>query len=164
MTKFRFGAMLLAIGSLVVMTASIASAADPRGNNGTVKVDGVEVDRRANANEPHVGCDFSVEWYGFDENAVSTVTFETQAPTGTRVLLNDVVQLDGDDSSGGGSPEGWDGAASYRLSFDPSQDSLQPNQGYHISMTITTTGASGSDVKHKTFWVTGCDGGEGGEA
>lgn len=164
MRRVRFGAMLLAIGYLLVATTSIASAADPGGNNGTVKVEGVEVDKQANANEPLVGCDFSVEWYGFDANAVSTVTFETQAPTGKRVLLNDVVQLDGDDSSGGGSPEGWDGSASYRLPFDPSVDSLQPNQGYHVSLTIDTTGAQGSDVKHKTFWVTGCGGGEGGES
>ena len=36
------------------------------GNNGTVKIDGVEFDEHRN-NEPHVGCiRFEVDWYGFE--------------------------------------------------------------------------------------------------
>ena len=150
------GAVLVALG-LVVATGPMALAANPPGNNGTVKVDGTDVNKQSNANEPHVGCDFSLEWYGFDANAVSAVTFETQPPTGSRVLLNGVVQLDGDDNSGGGSPAGLDGVAFYHLQFDPTLDHLQPNQGYHVYLTVNTTGSQGSDVKHKVFWVTGCE-------
>ena len=40
--------------------------ADPPGNNGTVKVDGVVFDDHPD-NEPHVGCVFQIDWYGFDE-------------------------------------------------------------------------------------------------
>ena len=54
------------------------------GNNGTVKIDGVEFDTHPD-NEPHVGCVFQVDWYGFDEGDLfSHVTFEVHPPTGKR--------------------------------------------------------------------------------
>src|SRR5207249_3184052 len=39
--------------------------------------------------------------------------------------------------------------------YDP-----QPQQGYHVKLTINTDGAQGADVKHKVFWVDGCEGEE----
>ncbi len=147
-------AIALATISLLVAAGS-GAAVNPPGNNGTVKVDGEDIDGQPNRNEPHVGCDFSIEWYGFDADAVSTVTFETQPPTGNRLLLTDTVPLDGDDNTGGGSPEGLDGVAYYYLDFND-QDYLHPQQGYHVYLTVNTTGSQGSDVKHKVFWVTDC--------
>ena len=62
----------------------LKGANDPGGNNGTVKIveDG-DFDAPPN-NDPHVGCTFTVEWYGFDQGAdiVSKVTFER--PTRSR--------------------------------------------------------------------------------
>jgi hypothetical protein len=158
MRRIRLAAVVLAGMSLFVATATAALAVNPPGNNGTVKVDGIDVDNQQNANEPHVGCDFSIEWYGFDANAVSMVTFESQPPTSNRPLLTESnIQLDGDDNSGGGSPAGLDGVRYYQLQFDPSLDYLHPQQGYHVYLTVNTTGSQGSDVKHKVFWVTGCE-------
>jgi hypothetical protein len=155
MRKVRiFAAAALAAVSLMV-TAASGFAVNPPGNNGTVKVDGEDIDGQPNRNEPHVGCDFSIEWYGFDADAVSTVTFETQPPTGNRLLLTDTVQLDGDDNTGGGSPAGLDGVAYYYLDFN-NQDYMHPQQGYHVYLTVNTTGSQGADVKHKVFWVTDC--------
>ena len=152
---------LIAIASTFAMSGTAASAVNPPGNNGTVKVDSLTIDGQPNANEPHVGCLFDIEWYGFDANAVSQVTFETQPPTGSRILKQDTVLLDGDDASGGGSPAGLDADVQYKLQFN-SSDYLQPQQGYHVYLTINTTGSSGSDVKHKVFWVTDCIYGGGG--
>jgi hypothetical protein len=98
-----------------------------------------------------------VEWYGFDANAVSSVKFEAQPPTGWRTLKTDTVNLDGDDASGGGSPAGLDGVAFYTLDFDPVLDSYHPQQGFHVKLTVNTTGSIGSDTKYKVFWVQGCD-------
>ena len=154
--RTRYVALSLAATMLGAIGGASTAGAAP-GNNGTVKVDGVDVMKQMNANEPHVGCDFSVEWYGFDANAISKVTFETQAPTSTHLLITDTVALDGDDASGGGSPAGFDGQAFYQLDFDPALDYLHPNQGYHVKLTVNTTGSKGSDVKHKVFWVQGCD-------
>jgi hypothetical protein len=33
----------------------------------------------------------------------------------------------------------------------------QPQQGFHVKLTINAEGSQGADVKHKVFWVTGCD-------
>lgn len=154
--RTRLVALVLATAMLGAIGGASSAGAAP-GNNGTVKIDGVDILKQMNANEPHVGCDFSVEWYGFDANAVSEVTFEAQPPTGWRTLLHDTVHLDGDDASGGGSPAGFDGQAFYRLDFDPVLDYMHPKQGFHVKLTVNTTGSIGSDVKHKVFWVQGCD-------
>lgn len=158
MWKKRMTKALIGGACLAIIGSASALAGNPPGNNGTVKVDNVGLAHQENANEPHVGCSFRVEWYGFDANAVSTVTFETHPPTSDRVLLTDVVQLDGDDASGGGSLEGFDGETWYNLAFDPNQDFSHPQQGYHVYLTVETTGSQGADVKHKVFWVTGCYG------
>ena len=50
----------------LVATIPGQASADPPGNNGTVKVDGEEFDDHPD-NEPHVGCIFQIDWYGFDE-------------------------------------------------------------------------------------------------
>ena len=64
--------------------AAPAAFADPPGNNGTIKIDDVVFDNHPN-NEPHVGCVFQVDFYGFDEGDLfANVTFKVQPPTGTR--------------------------------------------------------------------------------
>jgi hypothetical protein len=145
-----------AVAGVLALVGPAAFAGNPPGNNGTVKVDNIDLDGQPNRNEPHVGCQFDLEWYGFDANSVSQVTFETQPPTGSRLLLTDTVQLDGDDNTGGGSPAGLDGVRRYSLNFN-SSDYQHPKQGYHVYLTINTTGSIGADVKHKVFWVQGCN-------
>ena len=157
MSRTRKGlALLVAMTGLLLASAGSSAVAAP-GNNGTVKVDGVDIDNQSNANEPHVGCDFSIEWYGFDAaNTTSYVTFEAQPPTGTRLLLQGSATLDGDDATGGGSPAGWDATQPYTLDFNDG-DYYHPVQGYHVYLTVETPTANGAIVKHKVFWVTGCD-------
>ena len=156
MRKTRLVSLVLATAMLGAIAGSTPAGAAP-GNNGTVKIDGVDILKQDNANEPHVGCDFSVEWYGFDANAISNVKFEAWAPTGSGTLLTDVVHLDGDDASGGGSVAGLDGVAFYQLDFDPALHYYHPQQGYHVKLTVNTTGSIGADTKYKVFWVQGCD-------
>src|SRR5215203_6254160 len=64
--------------------ATPAFAQDPPGNNGTVKIDDVAFDDHPN-NEPHVGCVFQVDFYGYDEgdDLSAHVTFTSQPPTPT---------------------------------------------------------------------------------
>lgn len=131
-----------------------AAMADPPGNNGTVKVDGTDIESVPD-NDPHVGCTFTIDWFNFDAAATSTVTFALQAPTTDGSLSVDgpgTVTLQDDPAGGaGGDP---DGSQAYTLSFDGSP---QPQQGYHVKLTVNTTGSQGSDVKSKVFWVQGCD-------
>jgi hypothetical protein len=139
----------------VLSVTPVVLAGQPAGNNGTIKIDGVEFDQHPD-NEPHVGCNFQVDFYGFDANQPVHLTFMTQPPTGTRLLLEDDQVLDNDDNSGGGSIAGLDGEFEYTLAFD-SSDKLQPNQGFHVKLTIDAPGANGADSKYKVFWVTGCE-------
>jgi hypothetical protein len=142
------------------------ASSDPAGNNGTVKVDddpwlgpnghGGTNPGNGVGNDPHLGCNFQVEWYGFDEGAdiISTVTFEMQAPTQDVVLggYTPTQVFVGGDAAGGGTD--LDGKQTYTLSFDGAP---HPKHGYHVKLTINTPGSIGSDVKHKVFWVEGCE-------
>jgi hypothetical protein len=142
----------------LVATIPGQASADPPGNNGTVKVDGEEFDDHPD-NEPHVGCIFQIDWYGFDEGDLfSDVTFEVHPPTGKpEVILTDEVFIGEDSNSGGGSEAGLDASETYDLTdvlqgFEP-----HPNQGWHVKLTVNNDGSQGADVKHKVFWVSGCE-------
>jgi hypothetical protein len=119
---------------------------DPGGNNGTVKI--VEGDGTA-------PCVVNIAWYGFDEGTdiVSTVEFEMQAPTRTASLSAtgpSQVFVGGDPASGAGTDSGFDGEATYALAIAGEPD---PQQGYHVKVTVHTPRSLGADTKSKVFWV-----------
>ena len=175
----RSGAVVLLALGLVTMLASGAWAGEngngnggakgaveskgkakgkPPGNNGTVKIDGVPL-KGGKGNEPHVACDFNVEFYNFDEgdqaDFMATVTFELQAPTlrdgdkkDGQTLLTDQVYI-GEDPAGGGND--LDASESYSLDFTGIE--AHPKQGYHVKLTVNAPGSQGADKKHKVFWV-----------
>lgn len=133
--------------------------ADPAGNNGTVKIAPLGEMDGIPQNSPHPGCTFQVEWYGFDEgpDIVSTVGFAMQAPTGDVGLGVEgpsQVFVGGDPASGAGTDTGLDGQQSYTLSFDGAP---QPQQGYHVKLTVHTPRSKGNDTKTKVFWVAPCE-------
>jgi hypothetical protein len=153
------GGLALAIVALVVSLLSIGGQAgagpNPPGNNGTIKIDDVVFDDAPN-NEPHVGCTFQVDFYGYDQGDLfADVTFTVHPPTGQAVvLLTDTVFIGEDDNSGGGSEAGLDASETYTLDFTGFEP--HPQQGFHVKLTINADGSQGADVKHKVFWVTGC--------
>jgi hypothetical protein len=80
--------LLLAIAMGLLVAASLAglasAAPNPPGNNGTIKIDDIPFDDLPN-NEPHVGCTFQVDFYGYDEGDLDAqVTFEAHPPRPTR--------------------------------------------------------------------------------
>jgi hypothetical protein len=138
--------------------AGASSASNPPGNNGTIKVDDVPFDDHPD-NEPHVGCVFQVDFYGYDEGDLfADVIFEVHPPTGApEVILTDEVFIGEDDNSGGGSEAGLDASETYDLTallqgFEP-----HPQQGWHVKLTIHADGSQGADTKFKVFWVSGCE-------
>jgi hypothetical protein len=155
-------AMLIAGGLAIPQIAGAATPnpAGPPGNNGTIKVDSQPFDD-APDNQPHVGCVFQVDFYGFDKGDLfAFVTFTAHKPTDPAgvqtVLLKDKVFVGEDDASGGGSEAGLDASRTYTL--DLSSISPQPKQGVHVKLTIhTPAGSIGADPKHKVFWVKGCE-------
>ena len=151
----RTGEAVALAGCLALAGLATPAFADPPGNNGTIKIDDVQFDDHPN-NEPHVGCTFQVDFYGFDKgDLLANVTFKAHPPTGDReVLLTDKVFIGEDDNSGGGSEAGLDASETYTLDFtgiDP-----HPQQGFHVKLTINADGSQGADKKHKVFWIQDC--------
>jgi hypothetical protein len=151
----------LTIAGGISLLGGIAWAApNPAGNNGTVKVDDQPFDDHPN-NEPHVGCTFQVDFYGFDQGDLNAdVTFEAHPPTlrpggGSQVLLHDTVFIGEDDNSGGGSEAGLDASETYTLTFPGITP--HPVQGFHVKLTVHAEGSQGADTKYKVFWVRGCE-------
>ena len=134
-----------------------ADPGGPPGNNGTVKIDGTDFDSHPD-NEPHVGCVFQVDFYGYDQGQLfADVTFEVHPPTGNEVILEDNdIFIGEDDNSGGGSEAGLDASRTYDLTTLLAEFEPHPEQGWHVKLTVNADGSQGADVKHKTFWVTGC--------
>jgi hypothetical protein len=151
-------------GLLVALAGPAGAQEDPAGNNGTVKIDRVPFDDHPN-NEPHVGCEFQVDFYGFDEGDLSaTVTFEAVPPTQSGAtdvppgegdeLLTDEVAI-GQDAAGGGTD--LDASVTYDLTDELAGIEPHPQQGWHVRLTVHAEGSQGADTKHKVFWVSGCE-------
>jgi hypothetical protein len=147
----------LAVAALLALAAPVS--ADPPGNNGTIKVDGVDFTDIHPNNEPHVDCNFQIDFYGFDATPGlnAEVIYELQPPTAAGRTMTvtgpSTVFVGHDDNSGGGSEAGHDASQAYTLAFtgDP-----HPEQGFHVKLTIHAPGSQGADVKHKVFWVAPC--------
>jgi hypothetical protein len=151
-------AVTLMAGLLLLLLGNTAFAApNPPGNNGTVKIHKMPLDSNP-WNQPHVGCPFTVTFFGFDEGDVATVIFTAWAPTGKgALLLTDTVDIGADDNSGGGSPAGFDGEKTYTLDFDGIVP--QEQQGFHVKLNVAVT-SPGSKTpkfnKYKVFWAQPC--------
>jgi hypothetical protein len=149
----------VALAAIVAVGVPAAAQEDPPGNNGTVKVDRVLFDDVPD-NEPHVGCTFQIDWYGFDagDDLFADVTFEAIAPTGqVDPLLTDTVFIGEDDNSGGGSEDGLDASKTYDLTGALADITPHPEQGWHVKLTVHADGSQGADTKFKVFWASGCE-------
>ncbi len=129
-----------------------AAKADPRGNNGTVKIDGEAFDD-GRGNEPHVGCVFQVDFYGFDAGDTATITFTGKAPTGGGLLHSETRTLISDDAAGGGQDR--DATLTYSVSNQLSEllsVTPHPKQGWHVKLAVDVDSAPGG-AKQKVFWI-----------
>jgi LPXTG-motif cell wall-anchored protein len=160
--RAAIGLASMVVGAICLVASIPAQAGaqggGPPGNNGTVKIDGEEFDNHPD-NEPHVGCVFQVDFYGYDEGDLfADVTFKLQPPTGNEVILEDPdIFIGEDDNSGGGSEAGLDASRTYDLTSLLAAFEPHPQQGWHLKLTVNADGSQGADKKHKVFWVTGCE-------
>ncbi|MFI6830731.1 hypothetical protein ACIBG5_26775 [Kribbella sp. NPDC050241] len=161
------GALSLLLGATALLVAPSANAdqsvaanghkGNPPGNNGTVKIEDDDIQSGPPDNNPHQGCTFVVEFYNYDKDPSfnATVTFEDQAPTadaGLQVVSGNLQPFIGEDAAGGGTD--LDARETYTLKFTGQP---HPQQGYHVKLTVNAPGSIGNDVKHKVFWVEGCN-------
>ncbi|HEX9774449.1 MAG TPA: hypothetical protein VGB83_02570 [Actinomycetota bacterium] len=147
-------ASLIVGGSVLFATAVNVHAAPggPPGNNGTVKIDGVAFDDHPN-NQPHVGCVFQIDFYGYEEGDLSaSYSVALHAPTGSGVLAEGDVAIGGDPAGGG---TDLDGSVTLDLTDALAASNAEPHaiQGYHVKLTVNADGSRGADKKHKVFWI-----------
>jgi hypothetical protein len=137
----------------VATMASAAPSGDPPGANGTVKIHQSD-NNLATENEPHVTCSFTVQFFGFDTNEKGTLVFTAHPPTGDDQVLLDSGQVTISTDAAGGGPNDPDAAFTFSLNdFKLGDISPHPKQGFHVKLTVTTTGGG---TKQKVFWVKPC--------
>lgn len=135
------------------MALTFAMAPGYASNPGTVKIDGVPFDLVQN-NEPHPGCDFELQFFGFPEGTNVGYHFAVYPPTSNTNGPGTLVSPPGKVSVTLPAP----GVHKLNLdtgSIDLSQGlanagvSAQPQQGFHVKLTVDTPGGH----KYKVFWV-----------
>lgn len=130
--------------------------ADPRGNNGTFKVDGPVLDT-SHGNEPHVACAFRLNFFGYDAGQLATISFTAIAPTPGATTTVEGRQIVSTSPAQGGLYGG-----SYPIvgTWSAADLGLDPTVRQHVKVSVESLNADGSDVpggaKHKVFWLEPC--------
>ena len=159
-------ALPVLLGVALGAMAAPVGAANPPGNNGTVKVDAKPVDDLPD-NESHPSCVFEVDFYGFDEGTLyAWATFTLIAPTvavDDDFLTSDKVDIGEDPAYGAGvtgtpgTSDGLDASQEFDLNNALYGYMGADGKGAHVKLTVHAQGAANADTKYKTFWVTGCE-------
>jgi hypothetical protein len=143
---------LSAAAPFVLTSVAHADATAPAGNNGTVKINEVDV-HNGQGNDPQLdSCILNIKWFGFDQGTrTSTVSFEAQNPTAQSQLLTpQASQVESFTGTGAGGTN-----LSYSKDYTMSFTGAPQAQGYHVKVTIATDGSQGSDTKSKVYWMPG---------
>jgi hypothetical protein len=155
------GALALAGSAAAGAQSTSAGGDQPPGNNGTIKIHRTDTDQTDHANEPHVGCEFNVEFFGFDGYANSSeMSFSLWSPTqpDEPVLYTRHVDLTVDNRVNGAE---WDHEESFTAAQIIGTNDVEPQaqQGYHVKLTVETDDSApqGATVKHKVFWMQPCE-------
>lgn len=148
--------LVLVMGVLSVLLMSGAAYADPPGNNGTVKIqEHGDIDSIPD-NDPHVGCQFQIEFRGFDQGDLSaTWALSAQPPSGSFTFVKGGEVGIGEDAAGG-APD-LDAVVVVTLTEADLAGLIEhPQQGFHLKLEVHAEGSIGNDTKFKVFWVEGC--------
>lgn len=148
--------------------ATQAKSADPTaptgvllGSNGTVKVDGAPFDGGADpGNEPHVGCSFRLDFYGFDAGTDdATVAFTAQPPSGSGTVIRPLSGPTSFSFTGLGPGNDLDNTPDSEQTYQLDTRGLTATQqGFHVRISTTVTNSAGvtTFAKTKVVWVADC--------
>ncbi|MEU4781195.1 LPXTG cell wall anchor domain-containing protein [Micromonospora sp. NPDC023633] len=156
-----------ATASLALATPAWASATalsqaapggrNPAGDNGTVKIDGREFEDKVD-NQPHVTCEFELEFFNFDTDQAADITLTAQPPSGKAKVVWSVKNRTISTDPASGAENDHDEVI--RLSaadLDLTGLTQHEKQGYHIKLDVDLVDGKSSDAKHKVFWLKPCD-------
>ncbi|GAA4561778.1 hypothetical protein GCM10023176_01140 [Micromonospora coerulea] len=149
----------LAFAAPAWAAAPLAGPHNPPGDNGTVKIDGTPFEDHVD-NQPHVGCEFELEFFNFDEGDTADITLAAQPPSGKfqQVKFLDNYIISNDPASGANDDH------DEVIKFSANDLALagveaHPEQGYHVKLTVDLTDGHGK-AKHKVFWIQPCESSE----
>ncbi|SCG34634.1 hypothetical protein [Micromonospora inositola] len=155
-------ALTAAAATACLALGSPALATDPGGANGTVKIDGpaYQLDNR---NEPHVTCEFQVEFFNFDKDERASLIFEAwppSAPDFHEVKRVENVLVSNDPATGGSYKRDPDEVFRFSAAdLNLTEAMAHPKQGYHIKLTVDRQNHPQWTEKHKVFWLQPCKSG-----
>lgn len=115
------------------------------GNSGTIKIVAVGADTH-NDNEPHPGCTFRVDFYGFDAGTMH-LTVRSVEPTTTALLRRETVSITRSARGNTFQTSRTYDVSGELASFTPKQ------QGYHLRVDVRRSDANGQGSKTKVFWL-----------
>jgi hypothetical protein len=145
--------LLTASCLVLVMAFGFATSPVSASNPGTVKIDGVPFDV-VQDNEPHPGCVFKLQFFGFPEGTDVSYQFAVYPPTsntngpGTLITPPGVVDLTLP-APGLRKLNLNTGKIDLKDGLTAAGVSPHPIQGFHVKLTVTTPGGH----KYKVFWV-----------
>lgn len=138
-----------------------ADRGNPNGSNGTIKLDGVEVDDSFDAhpnNEPHIGCQFEVDLYGLDEGDTAILEFREWAPTAEMEPIYSVTTEDDDVLGEDGAGGGVDIDDEQLIDLAPHLvGEPHPVHGHHVRLDAIITSGDNEYKKTKVFWTGTCE-------
>ncbi|GAA4995006.1 hypothetical protein [Actinopolymorpha pittospori] len=153
-----FGLLLGMVGAVGLTQPADASVTQqPPGANGFVQIDGDPVDSGP-SNEPHVGCRFSVQFFGFDAGTnTAVVGFEAMPPSGNMTPVQPTTGRT-TFTFEGQTPPG--NTLNHTEAYELDTTGLEPNnQGeVHVRLDVLVTDDSGDEAFHKfkVFWTEQC--------
>jgi LPXTG-motif cell wall-anchored protein len=153
--RLAIAAAVGAAGVAAAASTAAAAATDPAGNNGTVKIDGVPFDNWPPNNEPHVTCEFEIQFFGFDEGQTADITLKGHPPSSPdRVVTKTWDDFPISDDAHGGAANDPDARIHVSATELANLAGMKPNenQGFHIRLDVV----SPEGPKHKVFWLEPC--------
>ncbi|SCF38739.1 LPXTG cell wall anchor domain-containing protein [Micromonospora mirobrigensis] len=148
----------LAFAAPAWATASLTGPGghNPPGDNGTVKIDGREFEDKVD-NQPHVTCDFELEFFNFDAGQQADITLSAQPPSGKAVeVWSTKSHVISTDAAAGAENDHDEVIKLSAGDLDLSGATAHPKQGYHIKLDVDLVDGKSSDAKHKVFWLQPC--------
>ena len=144
---------LLVAPVVLLMAFGLVGGPVTAANPGTVKIDGVPFDMVPN-NEPHPGCVFQLQFFGFPEGTDVSYKFAVYPPTsntnGPGTTLVPPGEVDATLPAPGAHKLNLNtGAIDLKQGLTNAGVSPHPIQGFHVKLTVTTPGGH----KYKVFWV-----------
>ncbi|WP_205801335.1 LPXTG cell wall anchor domain-containing protein [Micromonospora thermarum] len=150
---------------IAAATASLALAApawaapggnNPPGDNGTVKIDGKEFEDHVD-NQPHVTCEFELEFFNFDTDQAADITLTAQPPSGTdKVVWSIKNKIISTDPASGAENDHDEVIKLSAADLDLAGLKQHEKHGYHLKLDVDLVEGQSSDAKHKVFWLEPC--------